>query len=54
MKRLLLCHFCHGLFEELPFWGCCGNCYSRSATVRLLVDDAHPQTIRQQEPANDR
>ena len=39
------CLFCKGVFDELAFYGCCSNCYSRSSIVRLLVDVATPQTI---------
>jgi hypothetical protein len=30
----------------LPFYGCCGGCYAGSQEVRVVVDEAHPQTIR--------
>lgn len=41
------CLFCRSVFEELPFWGCCSGCYTTREDVRALVDEAHPQTVRQ-------
>lgn len=38
------CLFCKGEFDSLPFYGCCLGCFNRSATVRTLVEGAHPQT----------
>lgn len=39
------CLVCRGKFDSMPFYGCCSGCYSVSATVRALVDEAHPQTM---------
>lgn len=44
------CLFCKGMFDSLPWYGCCGGCYSRSAIVRVLVDASTPQTKHGQEP----
>ena len=41
------CLFCRRTFDELPFYGCCGGCYTKNAEVRALVDEAHPQTTVQ-------
>jgi hypothetical protein len=40
------CLFCRRAFAMLPFYGCCGGCYAGSQEVRVVVDEAHPQTIR--------
>lgn len=38
------CLFCGYVFESLPWFGCCGRCYSKSESIRRVVDEAHPQT----------
>jgi len=43
-RAKLACLFCLRAFEMLPFYGCCGACYQRSAEVRKVVDEAHPDT----------
>jgi hypothetical protein len=40
----LTCFFCGLVFEDLPFYACCSRCYSKSESVRAVVDEAHPQT----------
>lgn len=40
------CLVCLRPFGMLPFYGCCGACYTGSADVRAMVDEAHPQTVR--------
>lgn len=52
----MTCLFCLRVFEVLPFYGCCGACYQRSAEVRRVVDEAHPDTstLALREEADDR
>ncbi len=40
----MTCYFCKQSFDELPWWACCGSCYSKSAHVRTVVDAVHPIT----------
>jgi hypothetical protein len=46
----VVCLFCKGEFDSLPFYGCCSKCYTGSSIVRVLVDASTPQTAHGQEP----